>query len=54
MSGLPASFEDDLSREPAYTSQTPCPECGCDPASPWGCGCGNPYCLCSEKEDDDE
>ena len=51
--GLPASYDDDLSREPVYTSESPCPDCGCDPGNPWGCNCGNPYCPCSEDEDDE-
>jgi hypothetical protein len=36
-----------------HTSQTPCPECGCDPDQPWGCDCDNPDCPCSEEESDD-
>jgi len=51
--GLPASYDEDLSREPVYTTESPCPDCGCEPGNPWGCNCGNPYCPCSEDEDDE-
>jgi hypothetical protein len=40
--------------EIVHTTETPCPECGCVPSQPWGCGCNNPDCPCSEREDDDE
>ena len=30
-----------------------CEECGCTPDAPWGCGCGNPDCPCSEEEDEE-
>jgi hypothetical protein len=30
---------------------SPCPECGCLPSQPWGCGCSNDDCPCSEPED---
>jgi hypothetical protein len=51
---MPSSYDEDLAREPVFTSETPCPECGCDPGQPWGCGCNNSYCPCSEEEDDDD
>jgi hypothetical protein len=35
-----------------YTPQ-PCGQCGCLPGQPWGCGCSNPDCPCSEAEDEE-
>lgn len=34
-----------------FTSETPCPQCGCLPGDAWGCGCSNEDCPCSEEED---
>ena len=31
-----------------------CPRCGCRPSDPFGCGCAEPGCPCSEQEDDDD
>jgi hypothetical protein len=33
---------------------TMCPDCGCDPADPWYCGCENENCPCSEPEEDED
>ena len=52
MSGMPRNYDEDISREP-YSTSTPCPECGCSPYDAWGCECSNPYCPCSEPEDED-
>ncbi len=35
-----------------YTPQ-PCGQCGCLPDAPWGCGCSNEDCPCSEAEDEE-
>ena len=35
-----------------YTPQ-PCSQCGCLPDAPWGCGCSNEECPCSEAEDEE-
>ena len=35
-----------------YTPQ-PCEQCGCLPDDPWGCGCSNENCPCSEAEDEE-
>jgi len=35
-----------------YTPQ-PCEQCGCLPGDPWGCGCSNEDCPCSEVEDEE-
>lgn len=35
-----------------YTPE-PCGACGCLPDAPWGCGCSNEDCPCSEAEDEE-
>ena len=35
-----------------YTPE-PCSACGCLPGEPWGCGCSNEDCPCSEAEDEE-
>ena len=44
----------DSDAEIVHTSQSACPDCGCEPGDAWGCNCGNPYCPCSEEEDGDD
>jgi hypothetical protein len=36
---------------PPEVADDPCPECGCPPSQPLGCGCNNDDCPCSEPED---
>lgn len=48
--------EDDQRRVVAARNSAgaPCPECGCDPRSPWYCGCSTETCPCHDDGDDDE
>lgn len=52
MTGL-RNYDDEISRG-ADPYRMPCPECACDPDDAWGCDCGNPYCPCSEPEDEND
>jgi len=37
-----------------HATESPCPRCNCLPSDPWGCGCAEPGCPCSDREDDDD
>ena|ERR1035441_2141192 len=49
---IPCLLERDHEPPHQYTPE-PCPECGCLPSDPWGCGCSNEECPCSEAEDEE-